>query len=313
MPIVTKKVEIQIVKLTPDELNFEDLLLSEYLKRPFNHYGKAIQLNYLEDKGDYLIGVMVTTKKTGIPPKHNTETDEFNPLDLKPTEGLGYANVFIYDKNLKILMYEFNKNGTYLTAFIEYINAYCNGQKEFEQFSLHLDPLLNMQTYEKMLAMRFYKQLEIKIAQPTELIAEYKGTNESVKNTLKLGKESHTDYLTLILNVNGRRKEGLLDNFVTKYATQFLGIGKKNEDDLIKKFTIKGYEIDQDGENVPSTIDLITDRYRAEFKIDEPRILQTIQVTERKGLLIELYKECKKEFKDIVKIQGKRKVKKSEN
>ncbi len=305
MPTTTKKIETQLVLVSPNNVKFEDLLLSKYLIHPLTKFGKTIQLKYLEEKGDFLTGLMITTKQTGIPPKHDTVTDEYDALDLKETEGLGYANVFIYDMKLKVLMYEFNKNGTYLSAFIDYITTFCTNQGDFHSFTLELNPLLNIQAYERMLDMRFYKHLEIKIAQPSELIEEYKGKNQSVKNTLKLGKDSHTDYLTLILDVKARRKEGLLDNFIQGFAAQFLGIGKKEDDDLIKQFTIKGYEIDEEGKNVPSTIDLIMDRYKADFKIEEPRILQSIQSHERKQALEESYKACLPDFKKILKIQEK--------
>lgn len=297
-----KKVEAVFVNLK-DNFSFSEIIRSEHMNKKFYPPGKVVQLKFLDEKPDYIFGVMVTTKQSGIPPKHDTVTDTYNPLDLNNNEGLGYANSFIFVKRYNLLLYEFNKNGTYLNSFRECVMNWCK-ETPFEDAYFTFEALLNLETYERMLNMTFYKSIEVKIAQPDALIEGYKGKNESVENTLQLGADSDADYLSLKLGVSSHRKAGLLNNFIQRFANTFQRLGLKYEDDkLVKKITIEGYETDPDGEEQKTKIDLILDKYKLEFKLEEPRILDSLQVIERKTEVINLYTSNLGDFTKIFKLR----------
>ena len=185
--MAAKTIQTSIIKIDNKNLDFETLLLSDLINnRPVTQFGRTIEMKYVDDKPTYIIGVMVTTKREGIPPKHKTSNDLYSPLDLDDDEGLAYANVFLYDKGTKILMYEFNKNGVYLQKFCDHIRMLTNSTEEFGVFNIIPEPLLNIEAYNRMIQMKFYKSIEIQIAQPDELINDFKDKNDSLKNILKL-------------------------------------------------------------------------------------------------------------------------------
>lgn len=310
--MATKTVQVSVIKIDKKGIKFEDLLLSEYLdKRPLTAFGRTIELKYLEDKKKYLVGLMVTTKQEGIPPKHKISNDNYSALDLDQDEGLAYANVFLYDKETKILLYEFNKNGVYLKKFCDYVRMFTNNTDEFGLINISPEPLLNIEAYNRMLKMSYYKSIEIQIAQPEELISDFKTKNDSLKNVLELGKEINSNYLTVKLDVKQRRKEGLFNNVVQRITNKLMSLGTKtDEEDNIKKIEITGYEPDPDDPNdkQKSIVDLVLDRYKTTINIEEKRILKDIQVSDRKEAIMDLYKKSVPEFKKIVTIQTKRKL-----
>ncbi len=71
-----KKIEVfkVIIKTTDSlDLNFEQILIDSDLQNVDKKSGpKHIQLAYVEDKGDYVIGIIQTTKMGPTPPKRNT-------------------------------------------------------------------------------------------------------------------------------------------------------------------------------------------------------------------------------------------------
>jgi hypothetical protein len=310
--MASKTIQTSIIKIDNQKLDFETILLSDLINnRPITQFGRTIELKYVEDKPNYILGVMVTTKREGIPPKHKTSNDLYSPLDLDDDEGLAYANVFLYDKGTKILMYEFNKNGVYLQKFCDHLRMLTNSTEEFGVFNITPEPLLNIEAYNRMIQMNFYKSIEIQIAQPDILINDFKDKNDSLKNILKFGKEINSNYLTIILDVKQRRKEGLFNNIVQRVTNTLMSLGgKKDDEDLIKKVEITGYENDPDdpNSNVKSIVDLVLDKYKCTMVIEEKRILKDLQIQDRKTAIQELYNKNVAEYKKIVSIQKKHKL-----
>lgn len=310
--MASKTVQTSIINIDNKKLDFETILLSDLINnKPVTQFGRTIELKYVDEKPNYILGVMVTTKREGIPPKHKTSNDLYSPLDLDDDEGLAYANVFLYDKGTKILMYEFNKNGVYLQKFCDHLRMLTNSTEEFGVFNITPAPLLNIEAYNRMIQMNFYKSIEIQIAQPDELINDFKDKNDSLKNILKFGKEINSNYLTIILDVKQRRKEGLFNNIVQRVTNTLMSLGgKKDDEDLIKKVEITGYENDPDdpNSNVKSIVDLVLDKYKCTMAIEEKRILKDLQIQDRKTAIQELYNKNITEYKKIVSIQKKHKL-----
>jgi len=105
MSIKRKKLETMIVTLTLEQQSFESVL-NELIDRNFSEgNGKTISLHKIRENVEYFLGYVNTTKKTGIPPKHIPQKNTYEqlPIDENTGEGLGYSNVFIYDKQFKIL------------------------------------------------------------------------------------------------------------------------------------------------------------------------------------------------------------------
>ena len=67
-----------------------------------------------------VLGIIETTQDSDIPPIKNKTTKEYSSVGINPeTEGLAYANIFIYDSLRNILIFEINKNGCFLNKELQ--------------------------------------------------------------------------------------------------------------------------------------------------------------------------------------------------
>ena len=127
MPKKSNKVESFLISLSSEnDLTFEDLISSDLVNgREYKVKGKHVTLNVISDNSNYVIGLITTSRRDSIPPKTNSLTKTVEPLGLLEHEGLGYANVFLFEKARKILMYETNQHGCFIDHFIEYLYRCC--------------------------------------------------------------------------------------------------------------------------------------------------------------------------------------------
>jgi hypothetical protein len=302
----TKKIESVNIVISHEvdrAVLFEDLLFSDKFKdSPYTKpNGKTTELKFLEDKGDYVTGLVVTTKESGLPPKRDRNEDTISELGFKDGEGLVYANVFIYDKALKVLMYEVNKNGTYLEEFVQYIYGFCNRTEPFGVFTISAPIVLRLNSYEEMLAMKYYSKIEFEITQPTQLIIE----NDAVEKIADVVKDLNGEYLKMDVGMQGRSMRGGLSTDIVQGMADFLHslpIGKGKSVPTLK---VSGLIQDPESEDksFQHTLDLITEKYLADFKIEEQVNASSIQVIERKHSIKEVYLRCRADFKKIIAVE----------
>ena len=93
-------------------VTFVDVL--QFMNRSeFRYNEKIFELRLLETTlSECVLGIIETTQDSDIPPIKNKDTKEYSSVRIDPeTEGLAYANIFIYDSLRNILIFEINKNG----------------------------------------------------------------------------------------------------------------------------------------------------------------------------------------------------------
>ena len=95
-----KKIETLKIEILDKNINFIEVLNSAEGKKYQEGEDKRYTLYKLKDNEDYYLGYISTTKLSDIAPKHNSNTNEYErlPINSNNGEGLGYSNVFIYDK-----------------------------------------------------------------------------------------------------------------------------------------------------------------------------------------------------------------------
>ncbi len=260
---------------------------------------------------NFIVGIILTTKRGGIPPKHNTQTGATGPLGLDPDEGLGYANVFLYEPDRNLLLYEFNKNGTYLNQFIDFVKI--KGQQLLDinlipgtlpsMISVDLNPLLKTEAYERMLSIGNYRVLEISIANPTEFMEYVDHGSENGQSLLELTSPSRLlnspkfkatyscgHLITSSLNAGAFRRiiDALRYGMTTRHG--------KN----IEKIKLRGYYQDPELGTVLQPIDLLADRYIKQFNLPEPNELIDFQEGQRREEIVSLYRSCLHELSRLI-------------
>lgn len=297
--IITRKVETLRISCNSDKFNFGNLLLSERLiNKSLEKFGKSTELSNIEDHGRFITCTVITTRKTSIPPKRNTKFKITEQLDFDNNEGLAYGNALLYDKELNILLYEINKNGTFINDLLSFIMHYCSGSEEFGRVMLVPRILLNIRTYEKVLRMKYYKSFEFEIAQPEKIIAE----NDSAKNYAQITEGSNSDKMYLKFSISGHKKESLLATFIQKSINLLDNLSFTDSKGSVTKMRLHGLEEDphNDVELIPSFVDLITDKFICEIKIEEPTLASDVQQEQRKNAIIEVYNRNLADFELIL-------------
>lgn len=298
MPIKRKKIETMKVTLSQDGVRFCQVL-NAIVDTNYNEgNGKLISLHRVRENDEYFLGYMNTTKQTGIPPKHNPTQNTFEalPIDEGDGEGLGFSNVFVYDKVHGVLMYEFNKNGCYLTSFRRYILNLYNAERD-DRLDLGFAPLLRLEAYERMLNIDVYKTLEVKIATPTQAIQEFLDENDAISSAINTSQLLQSDTVDLKFDIKGRPIQGMPNQIISNFIRRIQRLANNYEEKIVEKFLICGYYHDiEEDVTKKDEIDFLLDRYQKTFNIDEPNVLSDPQTREKSTSLFEVYWDCKNDF-----------------
>ena len=261
--------------------------------------GKIISLHKHEENDEYFSGYVNVTKQIGIPPKHNSIEDTFEalPINEGEGEGLGFSNVFVYDKRSCVLMYEFNKNGCYLTSFRRCILYLYNDIEPEGQLDISFYPLLRPEAYERMLNIDIYKTLEVKIATPREEIRDFLDENDALVSAITTSQELGADTMSLKFDIKGRPVRGMSSQFISRLVRNVRRLFERDESS-VRKLVIRGYYHDPEQDvDVQDTIDFILDRYKKNFSVDEPNVLSDPQTNEKLGSLLGVYLDCRGDFR----------------
>lgn len=305
-----KKVEVFQVIFQKEEgvkLSFEDVLLSESV-RDYEAFinGKDVSVTVLDTVGA-IVGIVETTRNDNIPPKKHRKKKKISKLGLEVGEGLAYGNVFLYEKKRKILMYEVNKFGSYVNHFIKCLKECCSADEARwdKKFDASLNVILNPDEYNRLKKMNYYKSLDLKVANPKEILKEYNNKKkDALGKTMELIQELNSETFTGKFEVRSKRQGGkglssMTIREIVERTKQLLGT--KGGSENIKKLVVRGYAVDEeDNKEKLEPIDLLVDRYIKEIKLTEPRENTDLLEGQRKQQIKELYKKCLPDFKLIL-------------
>jgi len=291
-----KNIESVEVELTTSEnINFLDIIrLGDQCSAVRHHRtGDSFNLKIVKEEDNYIIGVVYTAKLTGIPPKYNPNTGDFAAIQMEEGQGLGFANIFLFEKTRNILMYEFNKNGCYLEYFKGLLAHFSNNNDEWEShISFDFKAILNAQEYQRILNMRSYRSIEVNIANPDEILGQVLQQNDSISNNIRDAAEVGANNMHLKIDVGRSRIDNLDNNGIHRMVTSINNlISRDTAEENVKKVIVKGYSHDPENEGnaLMSEIDLVADRYKVHFNLQEERVMSSIKLTERRDAIEELY------------------------
>lgn len=263
------------------------------------YFGKAFELKLLETtESGYIIGLVVTTQNKEIPPKHIPATQHFVPVDIAANEGLAFGNVFLY---------EINRNGCYVSQFIQFVYSNWNSINEHIKFSLKIVPILRSSSYQRMCDMNYYKKFVLEIFRPNELMNYLAHSNNGIatilQNQLQGGSVSNSSTMKIEQVAINRRQNplGISHSYVREMSDivlSALGAGFRQN---IEKLEVSGYTEDPESSRRVKTIDLIADSFDAWFFIEEIHRQSDLQETERKQEIQGLYTRLLPELQIITR------------
>lgn len=301
MAIHQKKVEtFQIIVQAEEEIKFQDLITHRDLPdMELKVKGKMVSLRILQNGRKNIVGLVETSRNENIPPKKNRRNKKIEKLGLTTDEGLVYANVFVYEKHRGILMYEVNKFGCFVDHFKEFIIRCAKDIDDFAALNIELNTVLKANEYQRMMKMRFHKSLEVKLANPAQILNDYRHQNDAIWNLCNTGKNINSQKIQSKFEVEARgNTNGLASRTLKTIVDRALEILRGPNGANVQKIEVIGYETDSDdGKLMP--IDLIADRYIQFIELDEPRENADLLEGQRKQQILELYDKCSDDFDSI--------------
>lgn len=293
-------------------ISIREIFLNPVYHVPFNLDGKTLELKFPQEEPNGLItGNFVMTRTSGIPPKHKINTDEYDAIQLEDGEGLSYPNAFVFNPENSVLGLEFNLNGTYPSQVEKFLrqlalnrNSSIEENEEPVDLNVQLHELLTLDAYERILSFDAFQKVTMKIAYPDQLIQEELRTNGPIRLIGELADQLNaTSSMEIsfsasmddgIPGLNKDRVIELVRNFSRVTQTLFPRRGRN-------KLIIDGLNTRSDNPEIldKETIDLMKDRMKDSFDLNEPAVLTSIQHLERRRGIIDCYTRRSREINSI--------------
>lgn len=301
-----------------NQVSFKDILDFMNAKEHKCSNGKIFECSILETIiPDCTVGIIVTTLDRDIPPIRGKNSKIFSPVNINPsTQGLAFGNVFIYDKNRNILLYEINKNGCFLNQFKEFILAKWKENTSDEsteedrvKFNLQYSTVLRKEEYTRMLQMNYYKRITVVLYNPSELTNCFNDNDLSLEESLlkyqiDAGKNNNANTIKLEQITLGKKLNplGLSHSLTTGIVDALkVSIADKGYRKNIDTIEVEGYCSDTEGSRGRlKQIDLMADTFDEFFKIPDIQIQIDVQECARKKGIEELYIKLLPEIKSII-------------
>lgn len=256
-----------------------------------------------------IIGLVETTQDKDIPPIKNKQTKEFSQVQINTaTEGLAFANIFLFDSHLKVLIYEVNRNGCYLQSFKEILEKKWEEQNNGNKIQIHLGAVCRLDEYNRMLRINNYRKIKYEICCPKDVLRVVRQQEETLaKSLLKSQLEAADNNNINVISIEQKcmpvkiNRDGMQAEFVRDLADLFKSLCGSGQRSNIKEFIVHGYTLDPEHEKQRSTtINLLADIFDEYITIPEVQIQSSLQEKDRKASIEKLYNKILEELEAII-------------
>jgi len=307
-------IDVLSTKLTFNESNdsnnnatFADIL--RFMNgKDFRQSDKIFEFSLLQTSiSNCMIGIIVTTQDSNIPPIRNKRTKEYSQVNINPsTQGLAYANIFLYDMQRNILLYEVNKFGCFPNKLKEFICNKWNEENGNQLLELAFPPVLKAKAYQRMLKMSYYKRFVVELYNPKEIISCFDENSDSIENNLlkhnlQMSNDNNADIFKFeqIAITKKHNKKGLIRSLINGLVdTIKLNILDKGYKQNIQTLKIEGYSEDPEDKGYKS-IDLLADTFNEYFKITDIQLQSNVQQDERQQGIEGLFNKLLPQLKQL--------------
>lgn len=202
------------------ELEFEDLL-ARILKLSLNERNaevKAVPFR-LQNGGDHkgsIEGNMVKIRLDEQPSRADLR-GQLAPFEMEETEGVAEETAFLFHRETRTLLLQYNHYGCSATALIKYFLAFV----EMGEGKFYFDPKLSNDELARLQRMKKFTRFDVTVAGGDGAILEKAGYGlGSVRNFVRRAGAPRFS----ITVTGGHSEEGLNKSFIKEAANKFLGI-----------------------------------------------------------------------------------------
>ncbi|OAV63603.1 hypothetical protein Barb6XT_03105 [Bacteroidales bacterium Barb6XT] len=287
-----------------DKYDFAKLLCENVFSTPrqFNSE-KTVEVSHIEEKGDIITGILVSTQKNGIAPAHTPgDEEDYSAIPLKDGQGLAYPSVILYSKSTKVLLWEYNKSSLLEAGMSRFFQESAEYTAILPDTNIFLCPVLKTDAYERVKNLIQANEFEFQIASPTALLradAKNNGSLGSIATVAGVFNASQSIKLT----IKASKKESRGVNIKAILDTvNWLNSGTQIEEGRVKNsIVVKGLKVGDDELTlIEETINVVTDRLLEYFDLEQPVIASSLQVKDRKDGILKVYHTLYTDIKNII-------------
>lgn len=290
-----KNIDIQMVVVVSDVANqpvlFENVLnnLSGY-RRVLERKNYEIRILDNGNEGDSVVGLVITEQLKDLPPKRNKDTGNFASLGLQDNEILAFGNIFLYDKNLKVIFYEVNGNGCYLDTFLDLVKEEWNNRQHAQAnqiVEINLASIPQNGGLAQYRRMTYLKEFQLEITCPNAVLQECQDRGSSITSALRPdlrnAVKGNADIVKINYSTFGKtvNQQGLDESRIRKLIKASSFILRSNQRSNVKTLKVVGYEPNPNGNGrvVRRTADLIADLLKGTINL--PTVVQQSDLQEQ--------------------------------
>ena len=307
-------IDVISTKLTFAEDSESNMTFADILRfmngKEYRYSEKIFEFSLLDTTiSNCIVGIIETTQDKDIPPIKDKITKQFSQMNINPdTQGLAFANIFLYDTHRNILLYEINKNGCFPKQLTDFIYAHWNADNQDIRFDLTFPPIFRANEYQRMLQMNYYKRIIVEIYKPDELIDCFDESADSLENSilkhnLQVGTQTNADTIKLeqVAITKKLNPMGLSHSLVKGLVDAVnLNIADRGFRKNIQTLRVEGYTGDPE-DRALKPIDILADTFNEHFKITEILVQSDVQRGERKIGIEEVYNRILPELRQLTR------------
>lgn len=255
--------------------------------------GKRISFKILEDREDYIVGLVATNRDSNIPPVRRAELRRIEPLDIDEGDGLAFANVFYYDLSRKIILYEVNKNGSVLPHFIDFV--YRKLRDRFHRtYTINPRVVLKRDENNRLLKINRKTRIEVEVAHPKRIIDDQIERDWSFLDFFKFGADIDSTKLKIEFSVDARSGDSLNERKSQDIIDEIKTV-MDIERAEVNHLKVYGY-VDDGIDTTVQQVDLVADRLKGQIQLREPRVASNLLEGQRLSEIKNLYSRIEDEL-----------------
>lgn len=292
----THRVEVNYVKidLLPNAQlplkSFEDILTSDDIKS-YTYIGeeKDHSIHIIRNDNEIIIGYVKTIQHSNLPPKINNEGIAKPILEKDEKGGIGYSNIFLYDKLKKVLYYEVNVHGCTSKMMISIIDIIYRNEDSTSNYAIIVSPVFDANEYERIMKMTRYSKIIIEILAPAKVLQRYNDANNPIKGALEDAKLAGAERVRIENRLDPYSKNSLNNGRVEKIVTFLKNklLKDKVVSHNVNAVVING--ITDDGKSKSDSINLLGDILESKINVVTKRSHTDLQIPEKRSEIFKVY------------------------
>lgn len=295
---MAKKKRVYASFVETSDYNMFENTLTNYSK-VISINNKAIEIAGVSSTEEHISGVFVSTlQKADIAPQHEPGVaNDYSEIKIDDNKGLAYPNAFIYIKDLRVLLWEVNSAGiseSRLKKFFQEIYS----KKTIKSISCDFLPILNMDSYNRIMKMTRIASIKMSIANPNNVLSRKAPLSWFMGIAKNIGQKTGASK-KITIRLDADSDDTLNPKDIKEIIAESASLNKENTSFTSINCQVKGEFLSDDKSMIEETVNLVIDRVTDYFELDNTEN-SDIWIFERKQAMFNIAKNLYPKLQKIL-------------